>query len=247
MASDVSEKQQWRDADPALLASIVDSSDDAIISETLDNEATTKVTGVTLEGLIGTDFSDYFTEPEKAREGYQRVFAEGAVTDYPLTIRDRDGGLTDVLYNASVYRDATGSVLGVFAAARDVTKRKQAEQELALRAELLNLAHDAVIVREPTESRVTFWNNEAQAIYGYSRPEAVGQVTHELLVTVFPESRQAVDDALERDGGWVGELRHTCKDGGVIVVSSRQALQHGADGRPIAIIELNSDVTECRS
>jgi len=54
--------------------------------------------------LIGTDFSDYFTEPEKAREGYQQVFAKGFVTDYPLTIRHKDGKLTDVLYNASVYR-----------------------------------------------------------------------------------------------------------------------------------------------
>ena len=72
------------------------------------NEATTKLTGVERQSLIGTDFSEYFTEPEKAREGYQRVFAEGSVVDYPLTIRRRDGVLTDVLYNASVYRDASG-------------------------------------------------------------------------------------------------------------------------------------------
>jgi PAS domain S-box-containing protein len=91
---------------------------------------------------------------------------------------------------------------------------------------------------------VAFWNREAQAIYGYSRAEAFGKVTHELLATVFPESREAVDDALAREGRWGGELRHTRKDGGVVVVSSRQALQRGADGRPIAIIELNSDITE---
>ncbi len=69
------------------------------------NEATMKVTGVSRDKLIGTDFSNYFTEPEKAREGYQQVFAKGSVTDYPLTIRHKDGRLTDVLYNASVYRD----------------------------------------------------------------------------------------------------------------------------------------------
>jgi len=86
---------------------------------------------VTRERLIGTDFSDYFTEPEKAREGYQQVFAEGFVTDYPLTIRHGDGRLTDVLYNASVYKDARGNVLGVFAAARDVTGQKRAEAEVA--------------------------------------------------------------------------------------------------------------------
>ena len=95
------------------------------------NEATVKVTGVERERLVGTDFSDYFTEPETAREGYRRVFAEGSVTDYPLTIRHRDGGLTDVLYNASVYRDAAGNVLGVFAAARDVTAQRRAEAEIA--------------------------------------------------------------------------------------------------------------------
>jgi PAS domain S-box-containing protein len=95
------------------------------------NEATIKVTGVHRDQLIGTDFSNYFTEPEKAREGYQQVFANGFVTDYPLTIRHKDGRLTDVLYNASVYKDARGRVIGVFAAARDVTARKRIEEELA--------------------------------------------------------------------------------------------------------------------
>src|SRR3990167_7181279 len=76
------------------------------------NEATIKVTGVSREDLIGTDFSIYFTEPKKAREGYQQVFAKGSVTDYPLTIRHKDGQLIDVLYNATVYRDVQGKVLG---------------------------------------------------------------------------------------------------------------------------------------
>ncbi len=95
------------------------------------NEATIKVTGISRGLLIGTDFSNYFTEPGKAREGYQQVFARGFVTDYPLTIRHKNGRLTDVLYNASVYKDTRGNVLGVFAAARDVTARKRAEEELA--------------------------------------------------------------------------------------------------------------------
>ncbi len=95
------------------------------------NEATIKVTGIAREKLIGTDFCDYFTEPDKAREGYLQVFAKGSVTDYPLTIRHKDGQLTDVLYNASVYKDTAGNVLGVFAAARDVTARKRVEEELA--------------------------------------------------------------------------------------------------------------------
>jgi PAS domain S-box-containing protein len=94
------------------------------------NEATIKVTGVPREGLVATDFSDYFTAPDRAREGYQRVFAQSFVTNYPLTIRHRNGRLTDVLYDASVYKDASGGVLGVFAAARDVTAQKKAEAEI---------------------------------------------------------------------------------------------------------------------
>ncbi len=95
------------------------------------NEATIKVTGVPRDELIGTDFSDYFTEPDEARRGYEQVFAKGYVTDYPLTIRHRDGRLTSVLYNASVYLDTQGVVLGVFAAARDVTAQRQAEAKVA--------------------------------------------------------------------------------------------------------------------
>ena len=93
------------------------------------NEGSIKVTGVARSELIGTDFSDYFTEPAKAREGYQQVFALGSVVDYPLTIRHCDGRLTDVLYNASLYKDSGGTVLGVFAAARDITARKVVEAE----------------------------------------------------------------------------------------------------------------------
>jgi PAS domain S-box-containing protein len=97
------------------------------------NEATVKATGVTRDKLLGTDFSDYFTEPEKAAEIYQRVLTEGMAVDYPLTLRHRDGDeeLIEVLYNASVYRDPNGKVLGVFAAARDVTRQRQAQREIA--------------------------------------------------------------------------------------------------------------------
>lgn len=94
------------------------------------NKATTTVTGLDRETLIGTDFSDYFTDQDKAQEGYKQVFANGSVTDYPLTIRHTDGRLIDVLYHASLYRDAKGEVLGVFAAARDVTESNRLAQIL---------------------------------------------------------------------------------------------------------------------
>jgi PAS domain S-box-containing protein len=94
------------------------------------NNTTEKVTGYSRNELIGTDFSNYFTEPERARAGYQRVFREGWVQDYELEIRRRDGHNTPVVYNASVYKDENGRASGVFAAARDISERKKAEQEL---------------------------------------------------------------------------------------------------------------------
>ena len=94
------------------------------------NDASVEATGVARDQLIGTDFSDYFTQPEEARAGYQKVFSEGFVRDYPLAIRHISGRIMEVLYNAAVYKDGRGNVLGVFAAARDVTVQKRFEQSL---------------------------------------------------------------------------------------------------------------------
>jgi PAS domain S-box-containing protein len=92
------------------------------------NNASVKVTGISREKLIGTDFFDYFTEPDKAREGYKQIFAKGFVADYPLTIKDHK--LTDVLFNGSVYKDEQGTVLGVVVVARDITEQKRISTEL---------------------------------------------------------------------------------------------------------------------
>jgi PAS domain S-box-containing protein len=97
------------------------------------NEATIQATGISRTNLIGTGFSDYFTEPERARRANQRVLADGSVRDYPLTIRHRDETWTEVMYNASIYKDGDGIVLGVFAAARDVTAQKRVEVEIGER------------------------------------------------------------------------------------------------------------------
>jgi len=94
------------------------------------NEALANITGMTREQLTDTDFFDYFTEPQKAREVYQEVFANGSVTNSPLTLRHGEGKLTDVLFNGSVYKDNKGNVLGVVVVARDVTDQKRTATEL---------------------------------------------------------------------------------------------------------------------
>jgi PAS domain S-box-containing protein len=112
------------------------------------NEAMIKATGVPRDKIIGTDFLNYFTDPQKAREGYEKVFQQGSVVDYPLTIQSSDGKHIDVLFNAALYKDEKGIVLGVFAAARDYTKIKKANEltELANKElKSLDLAKDEFV------------------------------------------------------------------------------------------------------
>jgi PAS domain S-box-containing protein len=100
------------------------------------NAAAEKATGRSRLQLVGTDFSSYFTDPEKARAGYERAFHDGSVRDYALELQHPEGDTTSVLYNASVYRDEKGTPLGVLAAARDITERKRAEAEIRSLARL---------------------------------------------------------------------------------------------------------------
>ncbi|MFV8361046.1 PAS domain S-box protein [Flavobacterium sp. LS1P3] len=90
------------------------------------NEATVNITGLNRDGLINSDFFNYFTEKQKAREVYQKVFEKGSVSDSPLTLKHKDGKLTDVLFNGSVYKDDLGCVLGVVIVARDIAEQKWA-------------------------------------------------------------------------------------------------------------------------
>ncbi|UFS69584.1 PAS domain S-box protein [Geomonas sp. RF6] len=94
------------------------------------NEAMMALTGRSREALVGSFFAEHFTDPEKAREVRAKVFAEGSLRDYPLTLRSLSGQLSEVLYNAVVYRDEAGEVAGAFAAARDMTQRQAIEAEL---------------------------------------------------------------------------------------------------------------------
>ncbi|HML05762.1 MAG TPA: PAS domain S-box protein, partial [Methanobacterium sp.] len=94
------------------------------------NSTTEAITGHSRKELIGTDFSEYFTDPQKAREGYKRVFKEGVVRDYELEIKNKNGDVTPVSYNASIYKDENREVIGVFAAARDITEVKNAEESI---------------------------------------------------------------------------------------------------------------------
>ena len=214
------------------------------------NEATIKVTGISREKLIGTDFSNYFTEPEKAREGYQQVFAKGSVTDYPLTIRHNDGRLTDVLYNASVYRDVQGHVLGVFAAARDVTESKSVMRDFAETKNFLdNILQSSTkysIIGKDLNHRILSWNEGAKRNYGYTAEEIIGQDSV-VLHTSEDVKAGAVERLLARayeEGLAEGEFMRVRKNGSRFIASVVVTRRNDATGRPIGYLLMSNDISE---
>ena len=128
--------------------SLIEASHDPLFAINTDgkitdiNNASVKVTGVSHQELIGSDFSNYFTESQKAREVYQEVFAKGAVADSPLTLCHKNGKFTDVLFNGSVYKDEKGKILGVVIVARDITEQKRIEKESNQARVLAELANE---------------------------------------------------------------------------------------------------------
>jgi PAS domain S-box-containing protein len=125
----------------------------------------------------------------------------------------------------------------------EVAERKRGEEALRERANLLDLTHDTIFVRDINDV-ITFWNRAAEKLYGWTREEAVGQVSHHLTQTIFPAPLEEITAELNSTGRWEGELIHTRRDGTQVVVASRWALQLDEQGKPIAVLETNNNITE---
>jgi len=208
------------------------------------NGATEKVTGYSRNDLIGTDFSDYFTEPEKAREGYQKVFMDGEVRDYPLEIRHKDGHITPVLYNASVYRDEDGKIIGVFAAARDITEIKKAEEIIQTLANVVESSDDAILTKS-LDGVVISWNSGAEKIYGYLAEEVLGK-----NISIFEpgntkgETKNLIEKLRQGERVQHYETLRMKKNGTIINVSVTLSPVFDASGNLVAISTITRDITE---
>jgi PAS domain S-box-containing protein len=231
------------------------------------NKAAEDVTGVPREKLIGSDFSDYFTEPDKAREGYSKVFSIGFVKDYPLAIRHTSGRITDVLYNAATYRNDQGEVQGVFAAARDVTALRTAQRALQKSYdELERRVEERTAELRESEQRLTHaleagelgtWGLNTKTgkawrslrhdqIFGYEAllPEWTYQM---FLEHVVPEDRKKVDEkfgqAISRGAEWNFECRIKRIDGAVRWIWAQGMPRLNERNEAVSMVGLVRDIT----
>jgi PAS domain S-box-containing protein len=155
----------------------------------------------------------------------------------------RGGEVRWLLDRGIASRDAFGRVRRMSGAVIDITERKLGEERLREQAALLELAHDALIVRDD-KNAITAWNQGAEQTYGWSRDEACGNVSHELLRTRFPVPVDEIERELAHTGHWQGELIHHRKDGTQVIVDSRWTVQRDEHGRIVRRLETDNDITE---
>lgn len=175
------------------------------------NLATELVTGVSREQLIGSDFISYFTDPETARN--LLVFSQGYVTDYKLAMRHVSGKITDVLYNASVYHDDNGNVLGILAAARDITALKKLEDETRLAATIFE-SQQGMLVADANQISLRI-NRAFTDITGYSTEDVIGKSAADILKSDRHNAAfySAMQEQIDNTGRWDGEIWHCRKNG----------------------------------
>ncbi len=214
------------------------------------NGATEQVTGYSRNNLIGTDFSDYFTEPEKARAGYQQVFKDSEVRDYPLEIRHKNGHITPVLYNASVYRNKNGEVTGVFAAARDITELKRAEEALLeseSRLRLAQISAGAGIWNWNMPAGKIEWSEDLFRLFGLNPRKS--DASFDLWRSViYPDDRlvaeRRIETAINNHTSLASEYRIVLPSGEVRWINALGNTTYDNNGKPQRMSGICIDITE---
>ena len=201
------------------------------------NEALVTLTGMARETLKGSDFFDYFTEPVKARQLYREVFAKNSVADAPLTLRHKNGKLTDVLFNGSIYKDTKGDVLGVVIVARDVTAQKLASQYAR---SLIEASFDPLFAISP-EGKITDMNQASVKITGRSREQLIGTDFFDYF-TEPEKAREGYKEVFAN--GFVTNFPLTMRDHVATDVLFNGSVYKDGRGNVLGVVVVARDITE---
>lgn len=231
------------------LASIVQFSHDAIVSESLDGIVTTWNRGA--EAVFGYTAAEMIGRPitvlawpgyeDDMQELLDAVRNDKAVEHYQTLRRHKDGRCIVVSLTLSPVRDDSGKLVGISKIARDITEEQQREELSRRQAQLLDQAYEPILVRDHHD-RIVYWNRGAERLYGWPASEALGRVSHELLQTTFSEPLEAINEQLEREGHWEGELLHQTRSGQRVMVLSRWIRELGV--AESHVLETNIDMSE---
>ncbi|MEI8081591.1 MAG: EAL domain-containing protein [Actinomycetes bacterium] len=212
------------------------------------NTATETITGRARSELIGTDFSTYFTFPQDARKGYEQVFRDGQVVDYPLELAHVSGRVTPVLYNASVYRDEDGEVVGVFAAARDATDlvARQALADSERRYRLLaENSTDSVFLVDTTGS-FTWVSPSTRQVLGYEPKDLLGANGASLIHPDDQAMLRSIRERVDLGQTTQEEMRHLTASGEyrwMLSVTNPALDENGAVvGRMVSVRDVHEQV-----
>ncbi len=196
--------------------------------------------------LEGKTHSIFVSEEDQKSAGYKEFWDNLRAGKFQSGEFKRIGKNAREVWIAASYNpifDKNGVVTKVVKFAADITTRKQAEKELREKANLLDLSHDTIMMRD-LSGKILFWNKGAEEMYGYSKEQALGNISYTLLGTIFPKPLAEIEAEFLEKGRWEGELEHTLRDGTRIVVASRWVLQRAGNGLPIEVMESNNDITE---
>jgi PAS domain S-box-containing protein len=209
------------------------------------NQRWYEYTGTTPEQMQGWGWQSVH-DPEMlptVLDSWKSSIASGAPFDKVFPLRGADGGFRPFLTQVVPVRNEAGEVVRWFGTNTDISEQQRIEQMLRERAQLLDLSYDAILARN-AQDLISYWNAGAVEVYGYTREEALGRGSCELLRTEFPQPLSSILDTLRRDGRWTGELVQTRKDGIKITVASRWAADRNPQGDIEAILKTDSDITE---
>ena len=218
-----------------------------LLRPTRDGEISLLYAGPGFESLLGISPGEapldrvLATDAGDVRREVARAAAENVAWRQDFRVDHPTLGVRWIAANA-VPEAVDGGGWSAFMA--DVTEHRESAAVFRERAALLDLSSDAVFARDAESDRITYWSEGAVRLYGFDAATALGRSPHELLGTTWPESLDATQRALAERGRWDGEVRHNDASGREIVVLSRQALQRDGGGAPVAILEINTDITD---